>query len=31
MPEPVAVDRAGNSSGPRNAVTLTVAADQNLC
>jgi hypothetical protein len=27
----VAVDRAGNSSGPSNAVTLTVVADQNLC
>jgi chitodextrinase len=27
----VAVDRAGNSSGPSNAVTLTVEADQNLC
>jgi chitodextrinase len=26
----VAVDRAGNSSGPSNAVTLTVVADQNL-
>ena len=27
----VAVDRAGNSSGPSNAVTLTVEADANLC
>jgi chitodextrinase len=27
----VAVDRAGNSSGPSNAVTLTVATDPNLC
>jgi chitodextrinase len=27
----VAVDRAGNSSDPSNAVTLTVVADQNLC
>jgi chitodextrinase len=27
----VAVDRAGNSSGSSNAVTLTVVADQNLC
>ena len=27
----VAVDRAGNSSGASNAVTLTVVADQNLC
>jgi chitodextrinase len=27
----VAVDRAGNRSGPSNAVTLTVAADPNLC
>jgi hypothetical protein len=27
----VAVDRAGNSSGPSNAVTLTVAVDPNLC
>jgi len=27
----VAVDRAGNSSGPSNAVTLTVVADPNLC
>ena len=26
-----AVDRAGNTSGPSNAVTLTVVADQNLC
>jgi chitodextrinase len=25
------VDRAGNTSGPSNAVTLTVVADQNLC
>jgi chitodextrinase len=27
----VAVDRAGNSSGPSNAVTLTVVTDPNLC
>jgi chitodextrinase len=27
----VAVDRAGNSSGPSNPVTLTVAVDPNLC
>jgi hypothetical protein len=27
----VAVDRAGNRSGPSNAVTLTIVADQNLC
>jgi hypothetical protein len=27
----LAVDRAGNSSGPSNAMTLTVVADQNLC
>ena len=26
-----AVDRAGNTSAPSNAVTLTVVADQNLC
>ena len=26
-----AVDRAGNTSGASNAVTLTVVADQNLC
>jgi chitinase len=26
-----AVDRAGNTSGPSNAVTLTVVADPNLC
>ena len=26
-----AVDRAGNTSGPSNSVTLTVVADQNLC
>jgi chitodextrinase len=27
----VAVDRAGNSSAPSNAVTVTIAADENLC
>jgi hypothetical protein len=27
----VAVDRAGNSSAPSNAVTLTVVTDPNLC
>jgi chitinase len=27
----VAVDRAGNSSPPSNAVTVTIVADQNLC
>jgi hypothetical protein len=26
-----AVDRAGNTSGPSDAVTLTIVADQNLC
>jgi chitodextrinase len=27
----VAVDRAGNSSGPSNAVTVNIVADENLC
>jgi hypothetical protein len=27
----VAVDRAGNSSGPSNAVTLTVVVNPDLC